>query len=278
MRLPTSFEELAVLDPGWDTDAQYADGVYLAAGEHDGVLEFTSVDVHGRVLWAVQRPASCTGFAVTTDADGRALAVLGDLQTSSDALAATTASAYDLTTGEHVWGPVEVRGPYQGPGLVFAAPPEGFMGETGPRVALDPTTTLAGEDRTALIAQVATDARTGSLGIANICAPGAPCTPSELDDQAGRSVLADGGLELYHPLWEEAAEGDELIPTRGCSVPTFHGSAADLAAVAATLVNMIGLHLQQAETPVSGTHLIALPHAPTGPRHHFLPAASDSRE
>jgi hypothetical protein len=137
--------------------------------------------------------------------------------------------------------------------------------------------TLAGEDRKALIAQVATDARTGSLGIANICAPGAACTPSELDDQAGRSVVADGGLELYHPLWEDAAEGDELIPTRGCSVPTFHGSAADLAAVAASLVNMIGLHLQQAEAPVSGTHLIALPHAPAGPRHRFLPAASSTR-
>ncbi|OMH29561.1 thiamine biosynthesis protein ThiF [Tersicoccus phoenicis] len=136
--------------------------------------------------------------------------------------------------------------------------------------------TLAGEERTALIAQVATDARTGSLGIANICAPGTTCAPSELDDQAGRSVVADGGLELYHRLWEDAAEGDELIPTRGCSVPTFHGSAADLAAVAATLVNMIGLHLQQAEAPVSGTHLIALPHAPAGPRHHFLPAASDT--
>lgn len=137
--------------------------------------------------------------------------------------------------------------------------------------------TLANEDRTALIAQVATDARTGTLGIANICAPGATCAPSELDDQAGRSVLADGKLELYHPLWEEAAEGDELIPTRGCSVPTFHGSAADLAAVAATLVNIIGLHLQQVETPVSGTHLIALPHASAGPRHHFLAAASDTR-
>jgi hypothetical protein len=134
--------------------------------------------------------------------------------------------------------------------------------------------TLSGEARKALIAQVATDARTGTLGIANICAPGATCAPSELDKQAGRSILLDGGLELYHPFWEEAAEGDELIPTRGCSVPTFHGSAADLAAIAATLVNMIGLHLQQAEALVSGTHLIALPHAPTGPRHHFLPAAS----
>jgi ThiF family/Prokaryotic E2 family A len=137
---------------------------------------------------------------------------------------------------------------------------------------------LAGQERKALIAQVATDARTGTLGIANICAPGAARTPSELDDQAGRSVVADGGLELYHPLWEEAAEGDELIPTRGCSVPTFHGSAADLAAVAATLVNMIGLHLQQAEAAVSGIHLIALPHAPAGPRHYFLPATTDAPE
>lgn len=135
---------------------------------------------------------------------------------------------------------------------------------------------LAGEQRVALIAQVATDARTGTLGIANICAPGATITPSEIDDQAGRSVVADGGLELYHPLWEGASVGDELIPTRGCSVPTFHGSAADLAAVAATLVNMIGLHLQQAEPPASGTHLIALPHAPAGPRHHFVHAASNT--
>lgn len=55
-------------------------------------------------------------------------------------MAATTATALDLTTGEQIWGPVDVPGPYQGPGLVFAAPPEGFMGQTGPRVALDPTT------------------------------------------------------------------------------------------------------------------------------------------
>lgn len=60
------------MDPGWDTTPQHADGVYLAAGERDGVLEFTAVDAHGDVLWAAQRPASCTRFAVTTDAQGRA--------------------------------------------------------------------------------------------------------------------------------------------------------------------------------------------------------------
>jgi hypothetical protein len=127
-----------------------------------------------------------------------------------------------------------------------------------------------------LIAQVATDASSGTLGIANICSPDGTFTPSAIDEQAGRAVLADGRLELYHSLWQEAADGDELIPTRGCSVPTFHGSAADLAAIAATLVSLIGVHLQQAEGVTSGTHLIALPHAATGPRHHFLPTTTSA--
>lgn len=129
------------------------------------------------------------------------------------------------------------------------------------------------QDGNALIAQVATDARTGTLGIANLTAAGASQTPSELDQDAGRTVLDRGDLELYHPLWQDAADGDELIPTRGCSVPTFHGSAADLAAVAATLTSLIGGHLQL-PVSTSGTHLVALPHAAAGPRHQFIPARS----
>lgn len=135
--------------------------------------------------------------------------------------------------------------------------------------------TLAGKQRNALIVQVATDARTGSLGIANIWAPGFEASLSKIDQQSGRSVLANGELELYHQLWQETLDGDELTPTRGCSVPTFHGSAADLAAVAATLVNLIGLHLQ-ADELVSGTHLIALPHASDGPRHRFIVVPADT--
>lgn len=130
------------------------------------------------------------------------------------------------------------------------------------------------EDRKSLVAQVATDARTGTLGIANLTAAGTSRPPSELDQVSGRTVLAQNDLEIYHPLWQEAADGDELIPTRGCSVPTFHGSAADLAAVAATLTSLIGAHLQL-PNPVSGTHLIALPHAADGPRHRFIPAQED---
>jgi hypothetical protein len=62
---------------------------------------------------------------------------------------------------------------------------------------------------------------------------------------------------------------DELVPTRGCSVPTFHGSAADMAAVAASLTSLLGSHVS-ATVPVSGTHLIALPHSPVGPFHRFI--------
>ncbi|MDB5338108.1 MAG: UBA/THIF-type binding fold [Planctomycetaceae bacterium] len=123
-------------------------------------------------------------------------------------------------------------------------------------------------DRKAIIAQVATDTRTGTLGILTVLAPGAVTTLTELDQNAGAFAKARSDLELYHSLWQEPLSGDELIPTRGCSVPTFHGSAADLAAVAASLTTFLGL--QQRE-PNSGTHLIALPHADEGPRHLFIP-------
>lgn len=125
--------------------------------------------------------------------------------------------------------------------------------------------------RKALIAQVATDAKSGTLGILSICAPNLQLGPSEIDQNAGRTITSNGELELYHGLWRESLDDHELIPTRGCSVPTFHGSAADLAAVAATLVSLLGNHLRQTATALSGTHLMALPHADSGPRHYFLP-------
>jgi hypothetical protein len=121
-----------------------------------------------------------------------------------------------------------------------------------------------------LLAQVATDTRSGTLGILTVSAPGDADGPAVIDARTGKKVLADPALELYQPLWQEPLSGDELTPTRGCSVPTFHGSAADLAAVAACLLNLLALHLT---APASGTHLIALPHAPgPGPHHHFIEA------
>ncbi len=151
---------------------------------------------------------------------------------------------------------------------------------TGADVIIDATVSMAvgqalsavaaTERPHAVLAQLATDTSTGTLGILTISAPSDPDGPAVIDTRAGRTVMADPALEPYHTLWREPLDEHELIPTRGCSVPTFHGSAADLAAVAACLVNLLAMHLT---TPVSGTHLIALPHAPgSGPHHRFIAA------
>ncbi|MGQ1840236.1 ThiF family adenylyltransferase [Kocuria turfanensis] len=121
--------------------------------------------------------------------------------------------------------------------------------------------------RKAILAQVATDSLSGTLGMLTTVAPGTDMALTELDHKVGTYVTAAADLELYHSLWQEPLSGQELIPTRGCSVPTFHGSAADLAAIAASLVSLLGLQLS---APSSGTHLIALPHADHGPRHRFV--------
>jgi hypothetical protein len=97
----------------------------------------------------------------------------------------------------------------------------------------------AGEGRHALLAQVATYARNGTLGILTVSGPANADGPAVSDSRAGKKVLADPALELYQPLWQEPVEGDELTSTRGRSVPTFHGSAADLAAVATCLLNLL---------------------------------------
>ncbi len=128
--------------------------------------------------------------------------------------------------------------------------------------------------RRAVFAQVATDARTGGLGVAFVNAPlrdSEDETPqptlADVDILAGKQVKANAILEPYRVFWERPLPEDEFVPTRGCSLPTFHGSAADLAAVAASLSNFIALHLGQEE---SGTHLISLPHSAVTPAHYFL--------
>lgn len=131
---------------------------------------------------------------------------------------------------------------------------------------LDATADVA--ERRAVIVQVATDVASGTLGLVTICPPRS-ASPSTIDNRAGQVVVADPDLELYHGLWQEPLAGDEIVPTRGCSVPTFHGSAADLAAVAGVATSLLGAHLA-ATTPIAGAHLIALPHAASGPRHHFV--------
>lgn len=121
-----------------------------------------------------------------------------------------------------------------------------------------------------VLAQIATDAQTGTLGIMSVSVPPLRAGPLAMDRMAGQRITQDGSYEAFHCLWESPAPGDEIIPTRGCSTPTFHGSAADLAAVAASLTSILGAHLGT-EATISGTHLISLPHGEAGPLRTFVP-------
>lgn len=135
--VPLSWDGAPAVDPGWDQRPQELDGVFLGLQIPEEVghpLRYVAVDSQGTVLWTAERPPTCTGFALSRAA-GVPVAVLTDL----DADASTTATAYDLRSGERVWGPVDVPGAHQGPGLVFAEPAPA-LGATGPRVALDPAT------------------------------------------------------------------------------------------------------------------------------------------
>lgn len=219
LQMPVAYDGLDVVDPGWDTAAQFADGVYLGAGERDGVLEFTAVDIYGDVLWSARRPANCTGFAVTTDAQGRALAILGDAQAGDDANAGASASAYDLHTGGLVWGPVDVPGPLVGPGLVFGASSVGGTGEPGPRVVLDGTNgrvaaTEGGPDEVRVVGE-----RDGLVLLA--------------DEEALVGVGAADGQERWRlPLaaqgWDAQALRAVLAPAPGLMLIETGGSAGAL--------------------------------------------------
>lgn len=121
-----------------------------------------------------------------------------------------------------------------------------------------------------LIARVSTDANSGSLGLVTICPPGSSKAPEEIDEHVGEQVGAQPGLELYRVFWQDMNPAEALIPTLGCSVPTYHGSAADLAAVSSTALNFVCRHLAKG---LAGSHLFALPHSGVSPAHTFVPVA-----
>lgn len=110
-----------------------------------------------------------------------------------------------------------------------------------------------------LVARVSTDRASSALGLMTVSRPGANTDLDELDDEAGKLVRDDGDLEPFRIFWEEPNSADELVPAPGCSVPTFHGSAADLAAISGVLLSLLGQHLS---TDTPGTHLVSLPHGP----------------
>ncbi|MDF1595738.1 MAG: ThiF family adenylyltransferase [Acidimicrobiia bacterium] len=121
-----------------------------------------------------------------------------------------------------------------------------------------------------LIAQVATDPRSATLGILAVADPAAPFGPATIDDATWLAVHTDPTLERFHGFWTPPRKTDQLVPALGCSTPTFHGSAADLACLAGSLVSLLAGHLGSS---APGTHLIEASHArgPDGGGHYFIP-------
>jgi hypothetical protein len=129
----------------------------------------------------------------------------------------------------------------------------------------------ADPNRRATLAQIATDSRTGTLGLAVVVTPGGDSSIRQIDSTAGAVVARTSELEAYRDFWAEAATEDEVTPTRGCSAPTFHGSAADMAAIAGALLSVISLSIQADK---SGAHLVALPHSGVTPSHRYIPSVA----
>jgi hypothetical protein len=121
-----------------------------------------------------------------------------------------------------------------------------------------------------LIAQVATDPRTAALGLLVVASPSSAVGPATIDDATWLSIQQNAEVERFHGFWTPTTKADQVVPALGCSTPTFHGSAADLASLAGSLVSLLAAHLGN---DASGTHLIEASHArgAVGGGHLFVP-------
>lgn len=119
-----------------------------------------------------------------------------------------------------------------------------------------------------LLIQVATDIGSASLGIMVVAPADFPGGPATVDDRIADDILASAYLEPYHSFWTPSIAANELNPTPGCSVPTYHGAAADLVAIAGSMVSIVGMHMK---SPLAGIHMFAAPHSDIQPSYKFQP-------
>ena len=124
----------------------------------------------------------------------------------------------------------------------------------------------ASTTRRPLVARISTDRATSTLGLLTISRPGTGPTPEDADLRTRQRVMVEALLEPYRCFWDPPGPSDEVNPAPGCSVPTFHGSAADLAAVTGSLISLLGPHLLADGS--AGSHLIGLPHSHVGRSGH----------
>lgn len=120
-----------------------------------------------------------------------------------------------------------------------------------------------------VVARLVTDRATCTLGLLTVTQPGSGPDPETVDRRTGELVAQQPQLEAFRRFWDPPGAGDEVVPAPGCSTPTFHGSAADLATVCGTLVSVLGPHLNAPD--IAGAHLVAAAHTSTGaPAHTWI--------
>lgn len=154
LELEAEFPSADALPPGalpkWsvalDSIPQQADDTFVGLMYPDGLnadLHVLGFDTDGKSLWDLATNPSCAGYALT-EANGRTLVVALDSDASVDGTklaTRTVASAFDIRTGEQVWGPVAVPGPVTSNGLVFSEVAKSVLSTAhGPRIALSPAT------------------------------------------------------------------------------------------------------------------------------------------
>lgn len=174
--LPFQFEGATLLPTGWTLPARQAGAVLLSGAQSEDAVTYSALGTDGTALWSVGRPAWSDQFALIglgTDA----VAVLLDGASSAEA----TASGFDAVTGEPLWGPVEVPGPFAGEGLVFGED------DGAASLALHPATGEAwdlGEGETPL----------ATSGTSLITLDGDAVVARTPDGEAWRLPLAEAGL------------------------------------------------------------------------------------
>ncbi len=127
---------------------------------------------------------------------------------------------------------------------------------TGVAVALDQQQTAG--DLPLPVIQVATDNDTATLGILTVTTGEQGCTTNAIDKAMHDAAAADASLNPYLAFWNPDNHAP-LTPTVGCSVPTFHGSAADASAIAASAVSLAATALNRG---LAGGYLVAAVHTP----------------
>ena len=143
---------------------------------------------------------------------------------------------------------------------------------TGVATAIE-TAQVSGQLRVPLV-QVAADTETATLSILTVRHPQSGYTTNDIDQALHIRAKSDPDLAPCLDFWDQTA-APPLTPTLGCSVPTFRGSGADLAAIACTAVNLASLALGRS---LSGGYLFASPHSPHGVPPLTAIAISDAPE